>query len=79
VEWKNKMQEKVDDYFNTGEIPESQVFTWNKSAQWYIRLLVEKSVPFQVFQKGAGVKEVVVQSQRCAMCKGKGYIPSKEE
>lgn len=73
-EWMKERQEAVSSYFNQGIIPERQIFTWNVSCKWYIKLLTEKDVPFEVIQKGAGVKEVVVKAQRCAMCKGRGYI-----
>jgi hypothetical protein len=73
-EWQEKMNEAVNKYHTVGDIPERQIFTWNVSCKWYIRLLTETNTPFKVVQKGAGVKEVVVEKKRCEHCKGKGYI-----
>jgi hypothetical protein len=77
-DWTDLMKDRVDDYLRTGSVPERQIFTWNTSCKWYVRLLTEHNVPFRVIQKGAGVKEVIVtDGQKCPMCKGKGYV--KEE
>ena len=77
-EWSAKMIEEADRYLSQGVVPETQVFSWNVSAQWYIKMLVGRSIPFRVIQRGAGVKEVVIEKDKCPTCKGKGYIPSKE-
>jgi len=71
--WKENMHKEVNRYHTEGVIPERQIFTWNVSCKWYIRLLTETHVPFKVVQKGAGVKEVVIEHHRCEACKGKGY------
>jgi hypothetical protein len=77
-EWSSKMIHDADLYLSQGVVPETQVFSWNVSAQWYIKMLVGRSIPFRVIQRGAGVKEVVVEKDQCPTCKGKGYIPSEE-
>lgn len=73
-EWREAMHKAVDTYHTEGIIPDPQVFTWNESCKWYIRLLTETHVPFLVVQKGAGVKEVVIQQIKCPTCKGRGYV-----
>ena len=77
-EWSAKMIEEADRYLSQGVVPETQVFSWNVSAQWYIKMLVGRSIPFRVIQRGAGVNEVVIEKVKGPTCKGKGYIPSKE-
>lgn len=72
--WKDEMHEAVNKYHTQGFIPERQIFTWNVSCKWYIRLLTETNTPFKLIQKGAGVKEVVIEYHKCPACKGKGYI-----
>jgi hypothetical protein len=71
--WQSKMHEAISDYHARGLIPAPQVFTWNTSAKWYIKVLVENRVPFKVLQRGGGVKEVVIEHHRCEACMGKGY------
>ena len=58
---------------SSGEIPVPKVISWNKSAQWYIKLLISKKIPYIVMQKGAGVKEIIIKGERCPECRGKGY------
>jgi hypothetical protein len=77
-EWAKAMKESANLYESQGIVPETQVFSWNVSAQWYIKMLVGRSIPFKVIQRGAGVKEVVVKSKKCPTCKGKGYLPDEE-
>lgn len=72
--WMEKMLEEFEAYHKLNLAPAPQIFTWNVSCQWYIRKLVENGIPYRVIQRGAGVKEVVVEKKRCEHCKGKGYL-----
>lgn len=73
-DWKNSMHELIDKYHREGVIPDPQVFTWNVSCQWYIRQLLETNVPYRLIQRGAGVKEVRIEANKCEHCNGRGYI-----
>jgi hypothetical protein len=75
--WANEVLDGFDKYLSQGYNIVPQIFTWNTSCQWYIKKLVEKGIPYRVIQRGAGVKEVVVETERCEHCKGKGYVASK--
>lgn len=73
-DWTAKMTEEIEAYLKLDLVPEPQVFTWSVSCQWYIRRLLENGIPYRVIQRGAGVKEVVIERTTCAHCGGKGYL-----
>jgi len=74
-DWVDARKRAMDSYQSINStIPEPVVTSFNMAAQWYIQELVKKNIPHKVINRGAGVKEIVIQKIKCTHCKGKGYL-----
>jgi hypothetical protein len=45
---------------------------FNELAQWFVKTLVEKNIPFKILNMGAGIKKITTDVNVCPKCKGLG-------
>jgi hypothetical protein len=72
--WQENRIEDINCYLETKHLPEPVITSFNLAAQWYIMELLKNDIPHIVINRGAGVKEIVIQKIKCTYCRGKGYL-----
>lgn len=73
--WADAMKRNIDLYLGTERItPEPVISGYSQAIKWYIEYLSNKNIGCKVVNLGAGVKKVIIDSNVCPYCNGKGTI-----
>lgn len=72
-QWKNRVIEALDgfDIRAADPVHVRRDVSYNKAAQWMILELLRRSIPYKVFNAGAGVKVITTDVDKCPLCKRK--------
>lgn len=71
-EWKNKVIDDVSAFLD-GRIPKVERTTeFTPVAQWMVKYLNEKNIPFRLVTLGLGVKKITTDTEVCPKCCGTG-------
>lgn len=73
AQWKSRVVEDLDAFDPRATDPAHvrRDVSFNKAAQWMILELLRRSIPYKVFNAGAGVKVITTDVDKCPLCKRK--------